>query len=75
MDTLSPVAGVRLIFFFSFPRLTRPRSQLNPIAQMAYSVLSVIPQVRLMASLIEQYAYFDARNSRISINVTTRSDR
>jgi hypothetical protein len=29
---------------------------------MAYSVLSVIPQVRLMASFFEQYAYFDARN-------------
>jgi hypothetical protein len=51
MDTLSPVAGVRVIFVLPF--LADARSQLHPIAQMAYSVLSVIPQVRLFASFVE----------------------
>ena len=55
MDTLSPVAGVRVIFDLLSFELTEPtaRSQLHPIAQMAYSVLSVIPQVHLFASFVE----------------------
>ena len=55
MDTLSPVAGVRVIFDLLSFKLTEPtaRSQLHPIAQMAYSVLSVIPKVHLFASFVE----------------------
>ena len=45
---------------------------------MAFSVVSVIPQVRLFASLFEGntyvYVYLDARDSRISMNVTTMSE-
>ena len=46
---------------------------------MAYSVVSVIPQVRLFASLFEGnpyvYVYLYARNSQINISVTTMSER
>lgn len=57
MDTLSPVAGVRVILVFPFLSLTEPTPiQLHPIAKMAYGVLSVIPQVRLFASLFEENA-------------------
>ena len=54
MDTLSPVAGVRIMdLLFAYPRLSLlALSQLNPIAKMAYGVLSVIPGVRLFALLI-----------------------
>jgi hypothetical protein len=52
-----PGCGSASNICLAFPGLTRPRSQLNPIAQVAYSVLSVIPQVCLMVSLFEQYAY------------------
>ena len=78
MDTLSPVAGVRVSFLVCFLDLANSRSQLNPIAQIAYSVVSVIPQVHLFASLERKtyvYVYLDARNSQISINVTTVSER
>ena len=54
MDTLSPLAGVRVInILFTSPWLSRFHSQLNPIAQMAYGVLSVIPGVRLFVLLLE----------------------
>jgi hypothetical protein len=80
MDTLSPVAGVRVIFVSPFLHVDWADAfQLNPIAQMAYSVLSVIPQVRLFASFCWmkhlEYIYFDVRNSQISINATTVSER
>jgi hypothetical protein len=53
MDTLAPIAGVRVIFVLSSFTNPTSRSQLHPIAQMAYSVISVIPQVPLFASLFE----------------------
>jgi hypothetical protein len=48
MDTLSPVAGVRhrATSFCLIPDLAHFRSQLNPCAQIACSLLSAIPKVR-----------------------------
>jgi hypothetical protein len=48
MDTLSPVAGVRRRAMFLYLMFDRADfcSQLNPYAQMAFSLLSAIPQVR-----------------------------
>jgi hypothetical protein len=53
MDTLAPIAGVRAMFVSSSFTKPTSRSQLHPMAQMAYSVISVIPQVHLFASLFE----------------------
>jgi hypothetical protein len=48
MNTLSPVAGVRhtTMPFYLTSDLANFRSQLNPYAQMACSLLSAIPKVR-----------------------------
>jgi hypothetical protein len=66
MDTLSPVAGVRHsgMSFYLMPDLAHFRSQLNPYAQMACSLLLAIPKVRRFVLLSEgNAANLDARHS------------
>jgi hypothetical protein len=50
MDTVTPIAAVCPISFFSsVPELTSPL-QLNPFAKLAWSLLSKIPEVHLIPS-------------------------
>jgi hypothetical protein len=55
LDTLSPVAGVRhsTMSFYIMPDLANLRSQLNPYAQIACSLLLAIPKVRPFVLLSE----------------------
>jgi hypothetical protein len=55
MDALSPIAGVchSAMSFYPIPDLADFRFQLNPYAQMAYSLLVAIPKVRRFVFLSE----------------------
>ena len=56
MDTLSPIAEVRIISFDVLGR-TNFQTQLFPLAKMAHGLLSAIPQASLFVSFSERDAH------------------